>query len=95
MERELAVEVFESLHKVFQNIIDNPFDNKYRKLKIGSKFYNNFIDPYKEVKLFLEFADFKPIGEYLVNDAPTEFIEQIFNDFTNFAVALSKWVFKL
>jgi len=83
------MEVFENLHKIFQNIVDKPFDNKYRKLKIGSKFYNNYIDPYKEVKLFLEHANFKAFEEYLVNDSPTEEIEKTLNDITNFAVALS------
>lgn len=89
-DRELAIEVFESLHKIFQNIVDNPFDAKFRKLKIGSKFYNNFIYPYKEVQLFLEHANFKASGEFLVNESATEEIEKTLNDIINFAVAMSK-----
>ena len=92
-DRELAIEVFESMHKIFQNIVDNPFDGKFRKLKIGSKFYNNYIDPFKEVKLFLEHASFKSSGEFLVNDASTEDVERTLNDITNYAVALSKTKF--
>ncbi len=90
-DRELIKEVLESLHRIFQNIIDNPFDNKYRKLKIGSKFYKNYIEPYRDVKLFLEYVNFIPSGEFLVNNTPTEQIENIFNDITNFAVALSNF----
>ena len=88
-ERELVIEVFESIHKIFQNILDNPLDNKFRKLKIGSKFYNNYIHPYKEVQLFLEHANFKSSGEFLVNDSGIEEIEKTLNDIVNLAVALS------
>lgn len=90
-DQQLLIEVLESIHKVFQNIIDNPLEGKYRKLKIGSKFYNNYIAPYSSIQEFLLHAKFYANNDFLTNDAPVEEIQAIFNDFINYAVAFSNY----
>lgn len=53
-----ALEVFKATHKIITNIIGNPNEEKFRRLKKDSNFYKTNIAPYLKAKTFLEFLFF-------------------------------------
>ena len=84
------------MHKVFSNIVDNPNEPKYRKLKINTKFYNNYIANFPDVLEFMSYAGFKNSEEnFLINNSPIESVQDIFNSLTEFSIFHSKKLFFL
>lgn len=62
----------ETLCKYIENIVSNPTEEKFRKIRISNKAYQERIHPIEGTKEFLEAAGFT-IEELPFNDATDKF----------------------
>jgi len=54
---DLYIESLETLMKIFQNITDNPKEEKFRKVKISNKVFLEKIRPYQAALKILEYVE--------------------------------------
>ncbi len=94
IDKDLLIDILESLYNIFRNILENPLNLTYRKINLNSKFYKNYLEQYKEVNEFVEDSDCKlDYNNFLLIDSPLETIQNITNDIINFAIFYSKFIF--
>lgn len=57
--KETYVQIFKSLHLIITNILKNPNDEKFRKVKADSPFVKNYVYPYKTCYNFFIWLSFQ------------------------------------
>jgi hypothetical protein len=92
------LEVLKKLHTVVSNIAGNPSEEKFRKLKINSKFYTDFLQPYNSVMNFLNYIGFSKNldNEFLEYKGMAEQIQNVLLGFNQFLIknSISKYLIK-
>lgn len=86
------LEVLKKLHTVVSNIAGNPLEEKFKKLKINSKFYTDFLQPYNSVMNFLYYIGFSKSldNEFLEYKGRAEHIQNVLLGFNQFLIKNSK-----
>ena len=85
------IEILKKIHTVIYNIASNPNEEKFKKLKLNSKFYCDFLQPYKSILRFLELINFTQSddNQSLEYKGRSEEILQVLNVFNKFLVSRS------
>lgn len=90
-DRDKVKEVLKKLHTIVMNIVSNPEDIKYRKLKIDSKFFEVTIKPYINTYKFLEVLKFIKIGDYMEYVGDDQFIIKVAERMNDYLIENSKF----
>jgi hypothetical protein len=86
------IDTLKKLHTILSNIAANPNEDKFKKLKINSKFYMDYLHPYKSILNYLNTINFKysQDNQFLEYKGDLSQINLTLNSFNQFLLDKSK-----
>jgi hypothetical protein len=86
----ICKDVLKGLHTILINIINNPGDEKYRKIKLESNFFKKNIQPYHFAMKFLQFCFFANNNEFLEFMGDLDYLIKVCEKINDFLIEKSK-----
>jgi hypothetical protein len=92
-DKDKSIDILKKIHTIIINILSNPNEQKYRKLKIDSKFAKTYIEPYKSAKNFLTSIKFQTStdSQYLEYTEDVDYLSRVTENFNDYLIERSKY----
>jgi len=96
-DRQISIDILKKIHTILMNIIANPEDSKFRRLKIDSNFVKTYIGCYNNAVIFLKSINFdvSKDGQYYENMEECKFISNVADKFHDYLIDRSKKLNKI